>query len=193
MIMRPRKFFANFCNILSHLICPIFCCFASCSKPSYVKKDTCCYGNTSVLESLTIPKLNNMKKQPIFVCYENSAKDKDNLKTPFAVIEDTHDKENKTIVITIRGTAQPSDVLIDAVAKPKLIWDSNGKYAPDDEQRQTMIDDKEWENFKGKFPVISICLKSNVNLLYSIIKLMIIFHFYNFRPLRYDISCQEYL
>ena len=50
------------------------------------------------MKSLTIPKLNNMEKQPILVCYENSAKDKDNLKTPFVVIEDTHDKENKTIV-----------------------------------------------------------------------------------------------
>ena len=92
-----------------------------------------------------------MKKQPILVCYENSAKDKDNLKTPFAVIEDTHDKENKTIVITIRGTAQPSDILIDAAAEPKPIWDSAGKYAPDDVQRTTMMNDKDWENFKGMF------------------------------------------
>ena len=159
MMIHPRKYFANFCTIVSNLICPIFCFFPSCSKPSYVNHDACCFANTAVLRSLVIPKLTNHKNPPVFVDYKSTVKDKNNLRTPFAIIEDTHDKDNKAIVIAIRGTAQPADVLIDTTAFPELIWQNEGKYAPDDEQRLTMKDDKGWECFKGNMIIYSKCIR----------------------------------
>ena len=157
MMIHPRKYCGNFCNILSNLICPIFCCFPTCSKPGYVFKDSCCLSDTAVLKSLVSPKSCDIKNRPLFVNYESSAKDITKLKTPFAVIEDTHDKENKAIVITIRGTSQPADLLIDALAKPELIWDEKKNfltlpYFLTEEQQQTLMDDKEddsWKKFEG--------------------------------------------
>ena len=152
LMIHPRIYCGNFYNILLNLICPIFFCFPTCSKPGYVYKDSCCLSNTAVLKSLVSPKSCDLKNPPLFVNYESSAKDITNLKTPFAVIEDTHDKENKAIVIAIRGTSQPADLLIDAVAKPKLIWDKKENFPTKEqqqfwekqlEQQQQLMDEKE--------------------------------------------------
>ena len=174
-MIHPKTYCGHFCSILSNLICPIFCCFASCRGPSYVYKDVCCFRNTAVLKSLVIPKLCNLKSPLVFVNYESSAKDKTTLKTPFAVIEDTHDKEKMVIVISIRGTSQPADVLIDTLARPESIWAEDGKNAPDHEQEQVLMDnnDTNWKDFKGNKKLKQICICNEER-----IKIMKIYAFY---------------
>ena len=80
-------------------------------------------------------------RDTIYVSYKNSFKGKENIITPFAVILD---KEYKSIVISLRGTSDPSDVVIDALAEPTSIWERLPKST-----QERFGDGCNWRNFKG--------------------------------------------
>ena len=117
----------------------MFCCFKSCSRPKHVNTDNCCYLDSAVLRALITP--DEELRDTIYVSYKNSFKDKEHIITPFAVI---CDKEYKSIVISLRGTADPSDVVIDALAEPSSIWEK----LPESQQER-FGESSYWRNFKG--------------------------------------------
>ena len=154
LFLRPLKFCGKLRKILTHLLCPIFCCFKSCSGLSYVEGDNCCYGNTAVLEEwVPIDSYNSCTQESqneriIFV----SAICK-SAQTPFAVF---HDQQYKSVVIAVRGTASPSDVITDGLATPKSIWETLSeldiKFPQKNLQKIALGENGTWREFEGRLP-----------------------------------------
>ena len=128
----------------------MFFCFKSCARPDNVDGDNCCYLNSAVLSAFIPPNLDY--GETIYVSYENSAKKPEDVITPFAVIRDD---DYQSIVITIRGTSDLSDVVIDAVAHPHSVWDE----IPD-ANKNKLGENSNWKQFTGKVTkkIISISI-----------------------------------
>ena len=118
ILVHPKLYFRHFVKILSRLSCPLFCCFKSCSPPLEVKGDNCCFCNLAVLDAVVSPDLKFGKV--VFVSYKNRAKCQQTAITPYAVLRDD---DYKSIVITIRGTSDLSDIILDANATPISFYD----------------------------------------------------------------------
>ena len=87
-------------------------------------------------------------RDTIYVSYKNSVKDNEHIITPFAVI---CDKEKKSIVISLRGTADPSDVVIDALAEPLSMWERLQEIQKElnNTQQERFGESSNWRSFKG--------------------------------------------
>ena len=126
MFIHPGKYFCNLRNILARLVCP-------CSRPPYVRGDTCCSCNFAIWSAISSKGLGEI----LHVSYENDVG-----LTPNAV---DFDEQKQSVVISIRGSASLSDVITDGLANPSSMWDKLSQW-----QRREIGENSSWSTFEGK-------------------------------------------